>query len=55
MLVIELDVRRLAGVAPRELGARLEARELKDGRVSARERLGTSRTDGGEDTEDTEA
>lgn len=48
MLAVEPEVRRLAGV-PRELvEATLEARELSEGRVSARERPGTSWMEGGE-------
>ena len=44
-------MRRLAGVSPRELGAMLEARELSEGSVSARDRPGTSCKAGGEETD----
>ena len=46
--MIELDGRRLAGVAFRELGAMLDARELNEGTVSTRVNDGTSCADGGE-------
>lgn len=47
MLIEEQEVLMLAGV-PRELGATLEERELNELKVSARDRQGTSLTDGGE-------
>ena len=38
----------LPGVPREELGAMLEAQELRELKVSARDRPGTSRTEGGE-------